>query len=116
MNKEMRSKAELRQLEGEKKSTFLHFLVRIVCGIVVIYVAYSLISSEAKKTDYQQQYEELTLQCEAVEEENALLSRYIDGSDEEAEEYLEEYIEQSAREKLDLAYPDERVYYIVPAN
>lgn len=112
----LQSKHELKPIEKENKHPLFVFFVRFACVVILAYVAFSLISSEVKKANYQAEYNELTLKCSEVNEENALLSRYINGSDEEAEKYLQEYIEQNAREKLDLAYPDERVYYIVPGN
>ena len=45
-----------------------------------------------------------------VENENKMLSRYSE------EQYKVEYIETIARDKLGYAKPEERIYYIVPAD
>ena len=52
----------------------------------------------------------LTAQVAEVENENKMLSRYSD------EQYKVEYIETIARDKLGYAKPEERIYYIVPAD
>ena len=77
--------------------------------MLAVFVVFSIVSSNIKINEYQQQYDDLVAQTAAVEDSNDELQRYLD---EDAD--LDEYIENMARDKLDLARPDERVYYIVP--
>ena len=58
--------------------------------------------------EYNAQYDEL---LEKTLEENAEISRYLEDN-----ANLDEYIENIAREKLDFANPDERIYYIIPSS
>ena len=44
-----------------------------------------------------------------MQDSNAKISRYLE---ENAD--MDDYIEDMARDKLDYARPDERVYYVVP--
>ncbi|MBQ8195347.1 MAG: septum formation initiator family protein [Oscillospiraceae bacterium] len=72
---------------------------------------FSIITTNMQINEDKQKYEELLQQTEAVEEENASIERYlVDGAD------MDEYIEAMARDKLNYANPDERVYYIVPSG
>lgn len=77
--------------------------------LIVIYAVISMVSSNIKINEYEKQYEELAAQTAAVEDSNDEISRYLEeGAD------LDNYIEDMARDKLDYAKSDERVYYVVP--
>lgn len=92
-----------------KRSGFVRIAAFSAFIVLAVFVVFSIVSSNIKINEYQQQYDDLVAQTEAVEDSNDELQRYLD---EDAD--LDEYIENMARDKLDLARPDERVYYIVP--
>ena len=79
-------------------------------AVLCVYVAYSIISDNVQIKEYQRQYDSLSAELQEVEESNAEINRYLeDGAD------LDSYIENKAREKLDYAKPDEKIFYIVPS-
>ncbi len=104
---------KLRSEEAAEKNS-RHSLVRILvflAGLVFIaFVVYSIITDNVKAREYSKQYDELVEQTNAILEENEQINRYL-----EDDANLDEYIEQIARDKLDFANPDERIYYIVPS-
>lgn len=102
---------KLRSGEAEPKRHSGIFKSIVIAAAVLLstYVVFSIVSANMKISSYQQQYDDLVAQTEAVQDENEKLSRYLS---EDAD--LDEYIENMARDKLDYARPDERVYYIVP--
>jgi cell division protein FtsB len=79
--------------------------------VLAIYTAYSIISDNIAISEYNEKYKDLAEKTETVLESNAEISRYL-----EDDANLDEYIEDMAREKLDFANPDERIYYIVPSS
>ncbi|MGN1341593.1 MAG: septum formation initiator family protein [Oscillospiraceae bacterium] len=93
-----------------KKRSGIITIVAFAASILMAgYAVFSIVSSNIKINEYQQQYNELVIQTAAVEDSNAEISRYLEeGAD------MDEYIEDMARDKLDYARPDERVYYVVP--
>ena len=92
-----------------KKRSFVGLLAFVACVLGVVFFVVSMVSSNMKISQYQQQYDELVAQTSAVEDSNEEIRRYLD---ENAD--MDEYIEDMARNKLDFAKPDERVYYVVP--
>lgn len=104
---------KLRSGEVHEKSNhgFIRTLLYIAGSILVGFIVFSIITTNMQINEDKQKYEELLQQTEAVEEENASIERYlVDGAD------MDEYIEAMARDKLNYANPDERVYYIVPSG
>ena len=96
--------------ENVSNHGFLKILASVACLILVGFIVFSIISTNMQINANKQKYEELIAQTNAVMEENASISRFLDdGAD------MDQYIEEIARDKLDFANPDERVYYIVPA-
>ena len=91
-----------------------HRLFRILVGaallVVAVFVVYVLISDMMQIQKDTETYNKLVNQTNAVNEENAQITNYL-----ENDANLKEYIEEIAREKLDYANPDERIYYVVPA-
>jgi len=87
------------------------FLAYTALAVLAIFIAYSIISDNIKIREYSEQYESLTQQTNSTLEENAQIERYL-----EDDANLDEYIEDIARDKLDFASPDERIYYIVPSS
>lgn len=92
-----------------------HGLVRILAFaaivITVVFVGYTIISDNIKIREYKQQLSELTEQTNAVNAKNEQIMGYLENS-----KKLEEYIEIIARDKLDFANSDERIFYVVPAG
>ena len=84
-----------------RRSGFVRVAAFSAFIIIGLFVVVSIVSSNMKINDYQKQYDDLVAQTE--------IRRYLD---EDAD--MSEYIENMARDKLDFARPDERVYYIVP--
>ena len=91
-----------------RRSGFVRVAAFSAFIIIGLFVVVSIVSSNMKINDYQKQYDDLVAQTEAVDS-NDEIRRYLD---EDAD--MSEYIENMARDKLDFARPDERVYYIVP--
>lgn len=91
-----------------------HRLFRILVGaallVIAVFVVYVLISDMMQIQKDTETYNNLVNQTNAVNEENAQITNYL-----ENDANLKEYIEEIAREKLDYANPDERIYYVVPA-
>ena len=96
----------------EKRSNrgFIKIFAAIACSILAGFIIFSIISTNIRINESKRQYEELLSQTEIVLENNASISRYLEDNAD-----MDQYIEEIAREKLDYANPDERVYYIVPA-
>ncbi len=104
---------KLRSEEAREKKPhgFVKTLVYIAGTILVGFIVFSVISTNMQINEDKQKYEELVQQIDAVNEENASIQRYL-----EAGANMDEYIEEIARDKLNFANPDERVYYIVPSG
>lgn len=79
--------------------------------ITVVFVGYTIISDNIKIREYKQQLNELTDQTNAVIAKNEQITGYLENS-----KKLEEYIEMIARDKLDFANGDEKIFYVVPAG
>jgi cell division protein FtsL len=75
-----------------------------IIGIIFIYTLISFIGQEKKLSKYNSQAEYYNTQIESLEEEKAELLQEQENVD------SPEYIEEQAREKLDMYYPNERVY------
>lgn len=100
--------------QGSRKHSEKRGIVSVLAftaiAVLCVYVAYSIISDNVQIKEYQQQYDSLSAELQEVEESNAEINRYLeDGTD------LDSYIENKAREKLDYAKPDEKIFYIVPS-
>ena len=93
-----------------KKRGGLIRIAAFAAGILLAgYAVFSIVSSNIKINEYEQQYNELVAQTQAVQDSNDEISRYLEeGAD------MDKYISDMARNKLDYARPDERVYYVVP--
>lgn len=105
-----------RLVSGEvKEPSKRNGLVRMsayIAGVILIgFIVFSIISTNMKINESKAQYNELVTQTNNVLEENASIERYL-GEDAN----MDQYIEDIARDKLDFATPDERVYYIVPSS
>lgn len=85
-----------------KKKTNLYKKIIVIC--VVAYVSFTLINQQKTLNQYEQDRKEL---CEQIEEEKqykqelAIKKENVNSL---------EFIEKMAREKLEMYYPNERVY------
>lgn len=93
----------------KRRTGFVTIAAFVAVLLVTGYAVFSIVSSNIQIAQYDQQYDELVAQTEAVQDSNAKISRYLE---EDAD--MDDYIEDMARDKLDYARPDERVYYVVP--
>lgn len=96
--------------ENKKKHSFLKFLAGTALVFTAFYTVYSVIRDNISIRENNQRIEELNLEIKQVQEENEQINGYLENKDN-----LNEYIENIAREKLDYANADERIFYIVPA-
>lgn len=79
-------------------------LKRLIILLIAIYVIFTLVNQQKTLNQYSQNSEELNTQIAETEEEKEELTKQKDNVD------SLEFIEQTAREKLDMYYPNERVY------
>ncbi len=93
-----------------KKHRFFRFLVGAAVLVIAVFIVYTLVSDMIKINQDTEKYNSLVNQTKAVNEQNAQIENYL-----ENDENMKEYIEEIAREKLDYAYPDERIYNVIPA-
>ena len=71
---------------------------------IIIYIAFVIINQQKTLNGYNQDTEDLTQQIASEEEKNNDLNQQKDNVN------SLEFIEEMAREKLDMYYPNERVY------
>lgn len=104
---------KLRSEEAREKKApgFIKVLMYIAGTILVGFIVFSVITTNIQIKENIQKYDELLQQTNDVKEENASIERYLDDDAD-----MDEYIEDIARDKLNFANPDERVYYIVPSG
>ena len=96
--------------ENKKKHSVLHLLAGIAVLFIAGYTAYSIITDNIAIRKSNQRLDELAVQIKSVEEQNEQINGYLENKDN-----LNDYIENIAREKLDYANADERIFYIVPS-
>ena len=99
---------EVRETSG--RNGLVKIFAYVAGTILIGFIIFSIITTNTKINDNKLQYEELVSQTNAVLEENASIERYLHD-----DANMDGYIEEIARDKLDFANPDERVYYIVPS-
>lgn len=97
--------------DGGRKNGFVKICAYIAGTILIGFIVFSIVSTNIKINESKKQYNDLVAQTNTVLEDNASIERYL-GEDAN----MDEYIEEIARDKLDFATPDERVYYIVPSS
>ena len=88
----------MRKLFNSKK------FCRLIIAIILIYTIITCISQSQKLQSYNNQKKYYASQIEDLEEEKQ------DLEEEQKDVNSSEYIEEQAREKLDMYYPNERVY------
>lgn len=100
--------------EKARENKKRHGLVRILAGLAVlviaVYAAYSIISDNITINENMRRYNDLVAETNAVNAKNEQINGYLQN-----DENLDDYIESIAREKLDFAKSDERIFYVVPS-
>ena len=79
-------------------------LKRLFILLIAIYVIFTLINQQKTLNKYSKNSEELNTQIAEAEEEKEELTRQKDNVD------SLDFIEKTARDMLDMYYPNERVY------
>ena len=97
------------KLKLKKNNKALLFLVPIMAIALGVYL-YNFIAVQVEISQKNSELQQIAAQREVVDAENEMLIRYS------KEENKSEYIEEIARDKLGYAKPEERIYYIVPAD
>lgn len=77
---------------------------KLLIGIIAIYVVFTLVNQQKTLNQYSENSKELYAQIEEQKEYKDELAKKKDDVD------SLDFIEQTAREKLDMYYPNERVY------
>lgn len=81
-----------------------NLLKKVLILIFIIYFIYTIISQQKTLNAYAQEKESVNDQIDVAEETQAELTEMKENIN------SDEYIEQIAREKLEMYYPNERVY------
>lgn len=79
-------------------------LKRLIILLIAIYFIFTLINQQKTLNQYSRNSEELNTQIAEAEEEKEELTKQKDNVD------SLEFIEKTARDMLDMYYPNERVY------
>lgn len=79
-------------------------LKRLIILLIAIYFIFTLINQQKTLNQYSRNSEELNTQIAEAEDEKEKLTRQKDNVD------SLEFIEKTARDMLDMYYPNERVY------
>ena len=79
-------------------------LKRLIILLIAIYFIFTLINQQKTLNQYSRNSEELNTQIAEAEEEKEELTRQKDNVD------SLDFIEKTARDMLDMYYPNERVY------
>ena len=77
---------------------------RFFIGIIGVYVVFTLLNQQKTLNQYNNESEELAQEIQEQKDYNSELSK------QQEDVNSLEFIEQTAREKLDMYYPNERVY------
>ena len=77
---------------------------RFFIGIIGVYVVFTLVNQQKTLNQYVNESEELAQEIQEQKDYNSELSK------QQEDVNSLEFIEQTAREKLDMYYPNERVY------
>ncbi len=85
-----------------RKSKNLYRIILII--LIVFYVVFTLVNQQKTLNEYSKDSEELSQKIEDEKTEKEELAKKKDDVN------SLEFVEQTAREKLDMYYPNERVY------
>lgn len=100
--------AGLKAKSGKFNKVMLILAPLLITALLIC--VYNFISIQVEISQKKEELAKLTAQVTEVENDNKMLGRYSEDS------YKVEYIETIARDKLGYAKPEERIYYIVPAD
>lgn len=100
--------AGLKAKSGKFNKVMLILAPLLITALVIC--VYNFISIQVEISQKKEELAKLTAQVTEVENDNKMLGRYSEDS------YKVEYVETIARDKLGYAKPEERIYYIVPAD
>ena len=100
--------AGLKAKSGKFNKVMLILAPLLITALFFFVYKFNLIQVEISQK--KEELAKLTAQVTEVENDNKMLGRYSEDS------YKVEYIETIARDKLGYAKPEERIYYIVPAD
>ena len=87
-----------------KNKKINNLLKKILVLAFIVYFIYTLIAQQKTLNSYAQEKDKYNNEIEVAEDEQAELKEMKENIN------SDEYIEQIAREKLDMYYPNERVY------
>ena len=87
-----------------KNKKVKNFLMKVLVIAFIIYFIYTIISQQKMLSNYAQEKEQYNDQIETAKDEQEKLQNMKDNIN------SNEYIEEIAREKLGMYYPNERVY------
>lgn len=96
--------------EKKKHHGIVHFLAMTAIIVFTGFAIFSIVNDQIEIRENTEKLNKLKAETREVEENNAQITAYL-----EDEDKLDEYIERMARDKLDYANADERIYYVVPA-
>lgn len=97
--------------EKKKSNGLVRILAFAALVVMTVYVGFSIISNNIQIRNNKQQLKELTEQTNAMKARNEQITGYL-----ENDKNLEAYIEDIARDKLDFANVDEKIFYVIPAG
>lgn len=97
--------------DKKKRRGPVYFLASIAALLFAGFAVFAIVRDQISIRENTQKYNELAAQTSEINERNEQITAYL-----EDEDKLNEYIENMARDKLDYANPDERIYYVIPAG
>ena len=95
----------------KKRHGLVNVLAFAALIVMIVYVGFSIISNNIQIRNNKQQLQELTEQTNAMKAKNEQITGYLENN-----KNLEAYIEEIARDKLDFANGEERIFYVIPAG
>ena len=103
-----------KSLEAHEKKQhrgFVYFLASVAVILFAVFAVLAVVRDQVAIRENTQKYNELVFQTNEINERNEQIKAYL-----EDEDKLNEYIENMARDKLDYANPDERIYFVIPSG
>lgn len=98
-------------VSAKKHHGFIKLLAFAAIIVSVVFTGYTIISDSMQIKKNKAREAELIEQTVAVLAQNEQMTGYL-----ENDEKRKTYIEEMARDKLDFANGDERIYYVIPAG
>ena len=89
----------------------VYFLAIVAIILFAVFAVLAFVKYQIAIRENTQKYNELVVLTNEVNERNEQIKAYL-----EDEDKLNEYIENMARDKLDYANPNEKIYYIIPSG